>query len=99
MAGAIGDGAANPRAFGFVSGLAGAAGTMDHAGQLVPIVDGDGQDVVIAADGGVDRFRREPGEEGEAHRQEMGEGDAVEKVEGDRPEKSNFVSRALRGCG
>ena len=33
--------------------LAGAAGAVDDAGHLVPVVDRDGQDVVVAADGGV----------------------------------------------
>ena len=33
--------------------FAGAAGAVDDAGDLVAVVDGDGQDVMIAADGGV----------------------------------------------
>ena len=33
--------------------LAGAAGAVDDALDLVAVVDGDGQDVVVAADGGV----------------------------------------------
>ena len=63
-------------------------------------VGGEEGEIIKADDCGVDRFRRDLGEEGETHRQQMGEGDAVEKVERDRPEEPDLVPRALgRGSG
>ena len=57
------------------------------------IAEEEGQ-VIEADDGGVDRLGRVLGEEGEADRQEMGEGDAVDNVESDRPEEPDFMARS-----
>ena len=51
--------------------------------------------VIEADNGGVDRFGRVLGEEREADRQEVGEADAVDDMECDRPKQSNLVARAL----
>ena len=53
--------------------------------------------IIEADDGGVDRFRRESGEQRETHRQEMGERDAIQKVERDGPEEADLLSGALGG--
>src|SRR3954462_8969214 len=56
-------------------------------------VGGEERQVVEADDGGVDGFGRVAGEEREADREHVSEGDAVEEVEGDRPEESDLLSR------
>src|SRR5438270_714778 len=58
-------------------------------------VGGEEGEIIETDDGGVDRFRREPGEEGEAYRQQMSKGDAIEKVERDRPEEPDLLAGAL----
>ena len=70
-----------------------AADPADHG------VGGEEGEIVETNDGGVDRFRRILREEREADRQHVGETDAVEKVECDRPEKPDFLSGALGGSG
>lgn len=58
------------------------------------------REIIQADDGGVDRFRREAGEEGEAHGQQMSKGDAVQKMKRDGPEEADLLSGALgRGGG
>ena len=48
--------------------------------------------IIEADDRGADRFRRDLGEERQPYRQEMREGDVVEKVKRDRPEEPDFLS-------
>ena len=55
--------------------------------------------VVKADDGGIDRLGRVFGEEREAYGQEMGEGDAVDYMESDRPKEPDFVARDPSGSG
>lgn len=70
-----------------------AADPADHG------VGGEEGQIIKADDGGVDRFGRILREEDETDRQEMGEGDAVDDVKGDRPEEPYFVAQALGGGG
>src|SRR5687768_12349091 len=62
-------------------------------------VAGEEGQIVEADDGGVDRFGRKPGEEGEANGQEMREGDAVDDVETERPEEADLFAGAVSGRG
>jgi hypothetical protein len=62
-------------------------------------VGGEEGQVIQTDDGGVDRFRRVLGEQGEADRQKMGESDAVDEVERDWPEEPNLVTGLLRRGG
>ena len=55
--------------------------------------------VIEADDCGVDRLWPVLGEEREAYGQQMGESDAVDDMEGDRPKEPDFVARDPSGSG
>src|SRR6476660_5105424 len=67
-----------------------------------PTDEGIGEEkgqVIETDDGGVDRLGTVLGEEREAYGQKVGESDAVDDVESDRPKEPDFVARDPSGSG